>query len=277
MERVPDGWLDANRDNWDARAKLHLSTPEYDLGPLKDGTASLSDIEHAELPDFRGKRVLHLQCHYGRDTLVFAQNGAAEVVGVDFSPKAIAQAREIAEELGYGDRAKFIECNVYDTLDHIEGQFDLVFTSWGTINWLPDLGPWGQVVAGALKPGGQFYIADGHPAAFILDDLKPEADGRPGWFMPYFNDEVFREEQGQDYAGDNARLPGTDYCWNHPISETLGALWDAGLVVDRMREHDRIVWQMFNMLERGEDGMWRWPDKRWFPLSWSALAHKPGG
>lgn len=275
MAETPKGWLEANRANWDARARLHLDTPEYDLTPLREGRANLCPMEHAELPDFKGKRVLHLQCHYGRDSLVFLQDGAAEVVGVDFSPVAIAQARDIAEELGYGDRARFVECNVYDALDHIDGVFDLVYVSWGTIAWLPDLTGWARVVEGALKPGGRFYYADAHPAPFVLDDLTPEPDGRPGWFMPYFNDEVFTEAQGEDYAGDNARLPGTDHSWNHPISETLGALWDAGMVIDRINEHDSIVWPMFKMLVKGEDGMFRWPDKRWFPLSLTIQAHKP--
>ena len=274
MPVTPKGWLEDNRANWDARAKLHLDTPEYDLTAWREGKGNLSPIEHAELPDFRGKRVLHLQCHYGRDSLVFAQNGAAEVVGVDFSPVAITQARVIADELGFADHAHFVECNVYDTLDHIEGEFDLVFTSWGTIYWLPDLGPWGRVVAGALRKGGQFYIADAHPAAFILDDETPEPDGRPGWFMPYFNDEVFTEDQGQDYAGENARLPGRDHGWNHPLSETLCALTDNGMALNWVHEHDAIVWPMFQRLVKSNDRMWRWPDKRWFPLSWSCLATK---
>jgi len=168
-----------------------------------------------------------------------------------------------------------VECNVYDTLDHISGSFDLVYVSWGTIGWLPDLQGWARVVAGALKPGGRFYFADAHPAPLILDDETPEPDGRPGWFMPYFNDEVFVDENSLDYAGDNALLPGTDYAWNHPMSETLGALWDAGMIIDRINEHDSIVWPMFKMLVKDDDGMFQWPDKRWFPLSLSIQAPNP--
>ena len=274
--KAPQDWLAANQANWDRRVELHLDTPEYSLEPLRACNAALSPIERAELPNVKGKKVLHLQCHFGRDTLVFAQDGA-QVVGVDFSGAAIEQARKIASELGYEAQSEFHQCNLFDAPDVVPGagSFDLVFTSWGTIGWLPDIDKWARVAAHFVKPGGQFYFADAHPFPLVLDDETPEQDGRPGWFLSYFGDDVFVDENPVDYAGNRKPVAGKNYAWMHPMSSVLGALQDAGLVLDTLSEHDSLPWQMFSQLVKGKDGMYRWAGTRWFPLSWSLRMHKP--
>ena len=159
-------WRAANRANWDERVRVHLGPGGYDLAPLRAGRDRLNAIEEAELGSVDGLRVLHLQCHFGRDTLILAQRGA-DVVGLDFSAPAITAARKLSSELGLESRARFIEADLYDAENAIPEPhaFDLVFVTWGAITWLPDIRRWAEIVAHFLKPGGALYLADGHPAA----------------------------------------------------------------------------------------------------------------
>ena len=77
---VTEDWRTLNRANWDERVAAHLAPGGYDLTSLRAGTRTLGAIVDAELPAATGLRVLHLQCHFGLDTLVLAQRGA-EVTG----------------------------------------------------------------------------------------------------------------------------------------------------------------------------------------------------
>ena len=140
-----DEMIRANRANWDERVGVHLGPGGYDLSDLRAGHGRLSTIEEAELPPLRGKRVLHLQCHFGADTLTLAQRGA-KVVGLDFSIRAIEAARNLANELGLTGRAIFVHADVYDGVEAIPPPhgFDLVFVTWGAICWLPDIPRWAQ-------------------------------------------------------------------------------------------------------------------------------------
>ena len=169
-----EGWRALNRANWDERVAVHLAAPSYEVDSLRAGQGRLNRIEEAELRPVGGLRVLHLQCHFGRDSLILAQRGA-EVVGLDFSPEAVLAARTLAAELGLTNRARFVEADLYDAPAAIPepGSFDLVYVTWGAINWLPDIRRWAEIVAFFLKPGGALYLAEGHPAALVLDDLAP--------------------------------------------------------------------------------------------------------
>ena len=120
-------WLETNRRNWDERVKIHLAAACYDLRPLRNGRGRLNPIEEAELGPVDGVRILHLQCHFGRDSLILAQRGA-EVVGVDFSSPAIAAASDLAAELELTERAKFILADLYEAPNALSepGSFDLV-------------------------------------------------------------------------------------------------------------------------------------------------------
>lgn len=164
----------------------------------------------AELGLVDGLRVLHLQCHFGRDSLILAQRGAM-VVGVDFSEPAIAAARGLADELGLAERARFVCSDVYAAADAVpeDGTFDRVFVTWGAIGWLPDVRAWARIVARFLKPGGALYFAEGHPAALVLDDLTPGADGMPGWFISYFHQDALVLDDASDYADRTAVLRNT--------------------------------------------------------------------
>lgn len=269
----PD-WLIANRRNWDERVHHHLSAASYDMRPLFERRARLAAIEEAELGPVAGLRILHLQCHFGRDSLILAQRGA-EVVGLDFSPEAIRTARRFAEELGLAGRARFVEADLYAASGAIgeTAGFDRVFVTWGALCWLPDIAGWARIAAGFLAPGGRLYLADHHPAAQVFDDAVPDPAGRPGWAYPYFERGPHVTAEPQDYTGERPALtggPSTE--WAHPLGEVVTAVIGAGLRLERLTEHDGVPWHMFACLERGEDGLCRWPDRPWLPLSFSLSA-----
>ncbi|HTD16699.1 MAG TPA: class I SAM-dependent methyltransferase [Chthoniobacterales bacterium] len=190
-------WLAANRANWDERVDLHLEAESYDLGLLRTGHGELTPIEEAEIGPVEGLHILHLQCHFGRDTLTLAQRGAS-VVGLDFSPRAITVARTLADELGLSDRARFIESDVYAAPKILDERFDLVFVNWGAICWQPAVSRWAEVAAHFIKPGGALYQIECHPCSGVFDNAEGEA--MPAYSTPYFIGEALRVDETSDYA-----------------------------------------------------------------------------
>lgn len=274
-------WLEANRANWDERVPLHVASEFYDRSALRAGGSLLDPIAAAGVarlfPDgLEGVRVLHLQCHFGSDSLSLVQAGAS-VVGLDFSAPAVEEARRMAAELGVADRARFVEANVYDARHMLPEpeSFDLVFTTWGTIGWLPDVAEWARIIAWFLKPGGRLYFADGHPAAYMLDgDDGP--DGLPSLRYAYAGDEPDIVDSGEDYADAAARLANTrTWEWMHPLGETIGALRAAGLELDEFAEHYQVPWRIFPATVEQGHGMYGWPGTRWAPLSVELVASNP--
>ncbi|MBV9249810.1 MAG: class I SAM-dependent methyltransferase [Acetobacteraceae bacterium] len=271
-------WRRLNRANWDERVPIHIASRMYDQTGLRAGRDRLGAWQEAELGPVAGLRLLHLQCHFGMDTLIFAQQGA-EVAGVDFSAPAIEAAQGLAAELGLSGRARFVCSDVYEAPAALPepASFDRVFVSWGALCWLPDISGWAQVVAHFLRPGGFLYLAEAHPAAYVLDDSAGTPGGMPGWFAPYLGRAPIIEDWPEDYADptkplQNARV----WEWLHPLSDTIGGLLQAGLQLDFLHEHDNIPWQFFKCLVRGGPDNWfRWPDKPWLPLSFSLRASKP--
>jgi len=273
-----DEWLEANRALWDERVPVHLASEFYDQTKLRAGQGELYPIEEGELaalfPEgWEGKRVLHLQCHFGADTLVLAQRGAT-VVGIDFSKPAVLAARALAAEVGLDDRARFVHANLYDAR-HILPEpesFDVVYTTWGTIGWLPDIEEWARIIAWFLKPGGRLYFADGHPTAFMLDDVA--SDGATRIVYPYDTDGVADvvTDTG-DYADEGAVLAAsTAWEWMHPLGQTLTALIDAGLVIEFVHEHYEVPWRIFPSAVPTRAGLFALPDKKWVPLAMSLSA-----
>jgi SAM-dependent methyltransferase len=279
-------WLEANRVQWDERVPLHVASEFYDQSKLRAGRGELYPIEEAELaavfPDgLEGKRILHLQCHFGADSLVLAQRGAT-VVGIDFSKPAILEARTLASEVGLADRARFIIANIYDARHALPEpeSFDAVFTTWGTIGWLPDVAEWARIIDWFLKPGGKLYFADGHPTAWVFDTAEDPVpvEGPPIAFLfPYDTDGVAdMNESSSDYAQQHTELVNTTkFEWMHPLSETLGAVLATGMTLDFFHEHYEIPFRMYDVLEPTGTGMFRWPDRKWLPLGLSLAATKP--
>jgi SAM-dependent methyltransferase len=273
---VAEDWRAINRANWDERVAVHLAAASYDLAPLRAGRGRLHPIEEAELPELAGLRVLHLQCHFGRDSLTLAQRGA-ELVGLDFSHEAIRAARGLADELGLAHRARFVEADLYEApaTSPEAAAFDLVFVTWGAINWLPDIRRWAEIVAFFLKPGGRLYLAEGHPAAWVFDDMAQREGSMPGWFAPYFDREPCVIDDPSDYADPDARLThARTYSWIHPLGEIVTGLIAAGLELRWLHEHDRVPWRMFGALVEIEDGMYGWPKEPWLPLAFSLSAER---
>lgn len=270
-------WRTLNRANWDERVAVHLgpgSDYHQNLTALRAGRGLLNALEETELGAVAGLRVLHLQCHFGADTLALVQRGA-EVTGLDFSAPAIAAARHLADELGLSERARFVETDIYAARAALPepGAFDLAFSSWGTICWLPDVREWARIVAWFLKPGARFWFADMHPVAYVLDDRNPGGEGRPGLHFPYFHGGTFDDEEPVDYADPSTPLRNArTHQFFHPLGDVVTALIDAGLRLEWLHEHEGVAWCAFKCLVEGPDRFWRWPDKPWLPLSYSLQA-----
>jgi SAM-dependent methyltransferase len=267
-------WRAVNRAHWDEKVPLHVGPRGYDLTDLRAGHGALNAIEEAELGSVDGQRILHLQCHFGRDTLILAQRGAT-VVGLDFSAPAIEAARALATELRLADCARFVRADLYDACKAIPepAGFDRVFVTWGAITWLPDIFRWAEIVTFFLKPGGTLYLAEAHPAALVFDDAAAQADGRPGFFAPYFSRDAVVIEEAHDYVDADATVRNaTTHTWIHPLGSIVTGLIEAGLRLDWLHEHAAVTWPMFEQLVDDGTGQWRWPDKPWLPLAFSLQA-----
>ncbi len=263
--------LEANRRLWDDRVEPHVRSQFYDVDAFRAGRDSLDSVEVEGVGDVRGRSLLHLQCHFGLDTLSWARRGA-RVVGVDFAPKAVEQARTLASELGLD--ARFVCCEVSRALEHLGGEtFDVVFTSYGAISWLPDLQAWARVVAGTLRPGGRFFVADSHPTLWMFYDTPDVDDVR--YRYSYFDRGALRAEEKGSYACPDTEIGGLSFSWQHTFEEIVTALLDAGLPITSLREYPYLSFQWFPFMVRGDDGYWRMPaGSPDVPLMFSIAAEK---
>lgn len=251
--------IEANRRNWDERAAIHRrdSTGFYRADAFLAGTDTLLPIEAAEIGDVAGKRLLHLQCHIGLDTLSLGRRGA-RVTGLDFSPAAIEAAREFAAKSGIS--ARFIESDVYDAPVAIPERFDIVYTTWGTITWLPDVYRWTRTIAALLADRGKLYFLDTHPQVLTLEEENGALVSRNPWRTPAGAPLIC--EGSVTYTGDPAPLSSrVTYQWIHPLSEILNALIEAGLAIRWVHEHDLLPHRQFRMMIEAQDRMYRLPDE----------------
>jgi SAM-dependent methyltransferase len=264
-----------NRDLWDEWTRIHETSAFYDLEGFKRGGIRLSPYELDEIGSVDGLDLLHLQCHFGIDTLSWARLGA-RVTGVDFSPEAVALARRVAAEIGHPE-ARFVESNVYDLPANLDGDFDLVYTSKGVLGWLPDIAGWARVVARFVRPGGRFYVAEIHPVAQAFEN-EGVAPGELRLTYPYWeHDAPLTFPTAGSYADPTAELAATrEHGWDHSLGEIVTALVDAGLEIRSLREYPFCEWKL-DFTEPSPDGSWRLPgdlDGR-MPLFFSILATKP--
>ncbi|MDQ4145792.1 MAG: class I SAM-dependent methyltransferase [Actinomycetota bacterium] len=238
--------MQANKALWDEWTTINMGSEFYRLDQFKDPKDNrLRDYEIEHVGDVAGKDLLHLQCHFGLDTLSWARLGA-NATGVDFSSEGIAQARRIASELGI--EARFVESNVYDLTDNLSGSFDVVYTSRGVLGWLPELEGWALVISHFLKPGGFFYITEMHPSAWVLDEAE-ELRIR----YPYFarSEPVAWATRGS-YADTSAEVEQPfEYCWPHPMSEIINSLIRHGLRIDFLEEYPFLEWPAPFLVEEG--------------------------
>jgi len=265
MENLPD-YIALNKQTWNDKTDVHIASDFYGMEGFLNGKSTLQDIELNLLGDISNKKILHLQCHFGQDTMTFSRMGA-KATGVDLSDKAIDRAREFTAKLNLD--TTFVCCDVYDTPNHLEEKFDIVFTSYGTIGWLPDLDKWANVISHFLKPGGQFIMADFHPVLWTYDDDFKEMA------YSYFNVEPIVEEISGTYADRSAGIATKSVGWNHPTSEVLNALIQSGLEINSFDEYDYSPYNCFNETEEFEKGKFRIKHlKNKIPMVFSLVATK---
>jgi SAM-dependent methyltransferase len=265
--------IEINRRNWDERATIHArdTTGFYRLDRVRSGEDGLHSIEAAELGDISQKRVLHLQCHIGTDTLRLVRLGAI-ATGLDFSAEAIRTARRLADEAGL--RADFVEGRVDEAPRLTPGPFDLVFVTWGTICWLPDLAVWANVIATVLAPNGELYFADAHPSFLLMEERDGKLEPTYDFETPVDRPLEFKSET--TYTGDPFVMTHQSTReWIHPLSAIFGALIAAGLTIKMFHEHEVLPWRGVQIMVLTPDGLWRLPDGHpRFPLAFSLRARK---
>jgi len=230
-------YININKESWNKKVDTHLKSEFYDMKSFLAGKNSLKDIELDLLPELKGKSVLHLQCHFGQDSLSMARLGA-DVVGVDLSDKSIEEARKINDQLSLN--AEFICCDIFDLPKHLDRTFDIVFTSYGTIIWLPDLMKWASIVSRFLKPGASFIMADFHPVVWMFDDDFTHVK------YNYFKADAIEETEKSSYADKDVELKNDYVCWNHGMSETLMSLINHNLELVEFKEFDYSPYDCFN-------------------------------
>ena len=261
-----EDYIKINKQTWNNKTEVHIASDFYDNDNFLKGKSTLNSIELDLLGDLKDKKILHLQCHFGQDSLSLARMGA-KVTGIDLSEIAIEKAIEFNQLLSLD--TKFICCDIYDLPNYLNEKFDIVFTSYGTIGWLPDLSKWANIVSKYLKPNGKFIMAEFHPVVWMFDnDFKTV-------FYNYFNVTSIIEDESGTYADRCSEIVAKTVTWNHPTSEVLNSLIKAGLEINSFNEHDYSPYNCFNQTEEFEIGKFRIKHlENKIPMIFSILATK---
>lgn len=243
-----DNYIAINRQSWNNRVQSHMNSDFYDLEGFLQGKTSLNSIELKLLGEIKNKYILHLQCHFGQDSLSLGRLGA-HVTGVDLSNKAIESAKELADKTKID--ANFICSDIYELPKYLDKQFDIVFTSYGTIGWLPNLDKWAKIVSKYLKPDGKFIFVEFHPVVWMFDDNFQKIA------YHYFNKEVIIETETGSYADKTADLTDEYVMWNHSMSDVVNSLVKNGMEINSLDEFDYSPYNCFNKTEEFEPDKFR--------------------
>jgi len=227
-------YLSINKQAWDKRTKVHLGSKFYDVKAFKEGESSLNTVELEQVGNVEGKKLLHLQCHFGQDTLSWARKGA-KVTGVDLSTEAIEQANKLNSALGLD--ATFVANDIYQFGHENIEKFDIVFTSYGVLCWLPDLSQWAKTIADSLAVGGEFHLVEFHTFNDLLSGYS---------YFPRPEPDV--EIEGT-YTENCDGAKSTVVTWAHSLSEVINALISAGLSIDHFKEYPYSPYNSFEDLE----------------------------
>ena len=262
-------YLQNNKNLWNEWTKINVASTLYRLEQFKQGENKLNSLEREEVGNVQGRSLLHLQCHFGMDSLSWARLGA-EVTAVDFSTESISLARALSEEMNIP--ARFICCNLYDLPRFVENSFDIVYTSYGVLSWLPDLSEWARLVARYIKPGGFFYMAEFHPFAMMFDETADEMKLR----YSYFGHQVIQSEVEGSYADRTARMETkVMYEWPHSLAEVVSSLCREGLSIEYLHEFPFTVYHQLPCLEQQDEHIWVQPEGMpKIPLLFSIKANK---
>ena len=241
-------YIEKNKAAWNAKTAYHVASDFYGVKDFINGQSSLNDIELSLLGDIKNKSIIHLQCHFGQDTISLARLGA-KVTGVDFSDAAIEQARVLAKKTKTS--VDFICSDIYELPGISLTPVDRVFTSYGTIGWLPDMDRWAKIVASLLKPGGELVLVEFHPVVWMYDNDFTRVE------YSYFNEAPIVEEIDGTYADRAAPLKNETISWNHPLSEVLNSLITNGLSLITFNEYDYSPYNCLNGMVETEPGKFR--------------------
>ncbi len=268
-EREMDKYLETNKRNWNERVGIHKKSESYDVKGFLNGNNPLQDPELEELGDVSGLKILHLQCHFGRDTLSLARMGA-EVTGVDFSEEAIALAKELSQKINV--QSRFICCNVLELDNHLDDSFDVVYASYGVFCWIPDLNRWFEIAAKFLKPGGRLIILDDHPVSNVYEynDEKNILEIA----YPYFNRGPLKFVEDYTYTGDTDKMKNNvKYEWSHSVSDFFSAAFSNGLNIRSFKEYTFSVYCKFPNMKKNDAGNWTMEGTD-LPLMFSMVCEK---
>ena len=237
-------YLDINKKLWNKKTEIHYDSEFYDIDSFIKGKDSLNPIEIELLRDIKGKKILHLQCHFGQDTISLSRYGAL-ATGVDFSENAIKKAKELNEQLG--TNAKFIQSDIYKLPEILDEKFDIVFTSYGVIGWLPDMEKWAKIIAHFLKPKGKFIMVEFHPIVwmFSYDFKKVEFN--------YMDSNPIIEELEGTYTDRKAEIKEKSVSWNHGLSTVINSLIKAGLKITDFKEYNYSPYDCFENTVKIDD------------------------
>ncbi len=258
-------YLKHNKDAWNKRTIHHIDSEFYGNEQFIKGKSSLNEIELNLLGDVSGLSILHLQCHFGQDTISLSRLGA-QTTGVDLSDKAIEKAIELANLTQ--SNAQFVCCDLYSLPQHLNQQFDIVFTSYGTIGWLPDLDKWAKVIHHFLKPDGRFVFVEFHPVVWMFDDDFSHLK------YSYFNVAPIVEPLNGTYAAKEAEITGQDVTWNHPLSDVFTSLLNNGMSIVNFNEFDYSPYDCFNKTVKVTNGYQIEPMQNKIPLVYALIAKK---
>tara|TARA_B100000214_G_scaffold372426_1_gene350637 strand:+ start:183 stop:968 length:786 start_codon:yes stop_codon:yes gene_type:complete len=229
-------YIKINKNTWNVRTPIHIKSKFYNQANFKNGTTSLKNIEINALGDIKSKKLLHLQCHFGQDSISLARMGA-KVTGVDFSDVAILEAKKIAKEIDVN--INFIESNVLDL--RLNKQFDIIFSSYGVLGWLPNLQKWAKTINLHLKKGGLFLLTEFHPLLEIIKD---------NGYDYFYNPHPDIEFKNGTYTDGGENIKTTTCWWNHSLSDIFFALESNGLKLLEFKEFDYSPFKLENMTEK---------------------------
>ncbi|WP_340201594.1 class I SAM-dependent methyltransferase [Ascidiimonas sp. W6] len=264
-----ENYKEINKASWNNKVPIHVASTFYDFPGFLNGKSSLNSIELNLLGDIQGKSILHLQCHFGLDSLSLSRLGA-HVTGVDLSDKAIEKAKELSQEIK--SNTSFICCDLYDLPKYLDQQFDLVFTSYGTIGWLPNINKWSQLIAHFLKPNGKFVFVEFHPVVWMFDDYFKEIK------YNYFNKKAIVEKEEGTYAEKNAPIQQDYISWNHSLSDVINNLIKNNIEITSFEEFDYSPYDCFKETEKIEPGKFRIKHlKSKIPMVYSIVGIKKDG
>ncbi|UTW55074.1 bifunctional 2-polyprenyl-6-hydroxyphenol methylase/3-demethylubiquinol 3-O-methyltransferase UbiG [Kordiimonas sp. SCSIO 12610] len=263
-----DTWLSINKARWEERVSIHTKSSLYDVEGFLSGRLSLGDQEIHDMGSVKGKSLLHLQCHFGLDTLSWARLGA-NVTGLDFSEEAIKQAKKLAEQAEL--EAEFICADVYKAPQIIQNQFDIIYTGIGAICWLPDINNWAKTIAQLLKADGKLFLIEIHPVEWIFGNGFDLA-------YDYFHgpEGLHLIESGTYTDGDQATINNDLVNWNHNLGKVITALVNAGLMIKRLDESDECPFMRWDFMEKAGNSRYKLPaEYKSIPLMYTLEAIKP--